>query len=169
MPIRSPRRLYLINLIQVNNDDDPEVIDRLPDQLIPQTKRPIIVKMKEGIGQYLGLTPLSWNDPQLSGIFKGIGLNKGQAYSRRVGGFKTVSFTLYPESLFQIKEKYYDANGVQRTPTTAFKSMTIGFPKGPTVDSVKKWLATCENFDQIRAFKMDGRSLVDLYEPSKAS
>jgi hypothetical protein len=169
MPIRSPRRLYLINLIQVNNDDDPTVIDRSPGLAITETKRPIIVKMKQGIGEYLGLTPINWNDPQLSGIFNGVGLNLGQRYSRRVGGFKTVSYTLLPESVFAIKERFYNNANVLQTPTTNFKSITIGFPKGPTVDNVRNWLSTTAKFDEIRGLRGPSGAYTDLYSPAKAA
>ena len=53
MPIRSPRRLYLVNEITVDLDDDPAVIDKSPSDTTPQTNRPIIVKMKEAIGDFL--------------------------------------------------------------------------------------------------------------------
>jgi hypothetical protein len=173
MPIRSPRRLYLINLIQVNNDDDPDVIDRLPGSALVETKRSIVVKMKQGIGEYLGLTPMNWNDPQLRGVFQGIGLNQGQSYARRVGGFKTLSYTLIPEELFEIEERFYDnnllGNPVLETRTSNFKSMTIGFPKGPTVDSIRTWLSTCENFDNIKGFRSPNGAYTDLYSPAKAN
>ncbi|NJL51406.1 MAG: hypothetical protein HC930_02875 [Hydrococcus sp. SU_1_0] len=169
MPIRSPRRLYLINLIEVNNDDDPDVIDRSPGLAITETKRSIVVKMKEGIGEYLGLTPMNWNDPQLSSIFKGGGLNLGQAYARRVGGFKTVSYTLLPETVFSIQEKFYDDDGNFQTAQSNFKSMTIGFPKGPTVDNVRKWLASTSKFDEIRGLRSPSGAYTDLYSPAKTN
>lgn len=165
MPIRSPRRLYLINLIQVNNDDDPDVIDRSPGVALTETKRPIVVKMKEGVGKFLGLTPMNWNDPQLRGIFKGGGLNLGQTYARRVGGFKTLSFTLLPETTFTIEEKYFNDQDVFVTRNSTFKSVTIGFPKGPTVDNVRRWLATTPNFNQIRGIRAPGGAYTDLYSP----
>jgi hypothetical protein len=101
MPIRSPRRLYLINSIEVNIevniDDIPDVIDRLPGDQTPQTKRPIVVKMKQGIGEYLGLVPLAYDNPLLSGVFEGSGLNQGQNFRKKLGGFKHGSYMLLPE------------------------------------------------------------------------
>jgi hypothetical protein len=169
MPIRSPRRFYKIELIKRNKDDNPDEIDKLPDDNTPQTTTSIIIKMKEGIGQYFGLSPVAYNDPIFNGVFAGNGLNKGAKYRRNVGGFKDAAYTLIANELFSIEEKYYEDNllgkPTLRTESKDFKTMSIGFPIGHTVHEVITWLATLENFDTILALRSPAGKRHDLYKP----
>lgn len=170
MPIRSPRRFYKVDLIKRDNDDDPDVIDKLPGDTLPQTTTSIVVKMKEGIGDYFGLTPAAWNDPIFSGIFGGNGLNTGAKYRRNVGGFRDASYTLIADGLFSIEEKYYEDNLLGKptliTETKDFKTMSIGFPIGHSVNEVIAWLATLDNFDTILALRTPAGKRHDLYSPT---
>lgn len=165
MPVRSPRRFYKINLIKRDNNDDPDVIDKLPGDTTPQTTTAIVVKMKEGIGQYFGLTPAAWNDPIFNGVFQGNGLNKGAEFRKNIGGYKNASYTLISETYFQIKEKYYEGELIV-TPTTRFKTVSIGFPVGHSVNEVVKWLATLQNFDNILALRTPAGKRHDLFTPN---
>lgn len=171
MPVRSPRRFYKVDLIKADQDDDPDVIDKLPGDTLPQTTRSIIVKMKEGIGKYLGLIPAAYNDPIFDGIFAGDGLNQGAKYRKNIGGYRDASYTLISETLFSIEEKFYDkalltGDTVLETRTTNFKTVSIGFPKGHSVNEVITWLATLENFDNILAVRTPSGKRHDLFLPS---
>lgn len=170
MPVRSPRRFYKINLITKDNDDLPDVIDKLPGDTTPQTRTAIVVKMKEGIGDYFGLKPVPWNDPIFDGVFKGDGLNKGAKFRKNIGGYKDASYTLISETLFNIQEKYYDKDllgkDVLETPKTDFKTISIGFPVGHSVNEVITWLATLDNFDNILAVRTPAGKRHDLYNPA---
>jgi hypothetical protein len=162
MPIRSPRRFYKIDLIKRDNDDIPDVIDKLPDDTTPQTTTSIIVKMKQGIGDYFGLTPANFDDPIFDGVFGGSGLNKGAFFRKNIGGFKGGSYTLISETLFSIQEKYYEGNVIQ-TPTTLFKTISIGFPTGHSVHEVIKWLSTLTNFKNVAALRTPAGQKHDLF------
>jgi hypothetical protein len=165
MPVRSPRRLYRTNLITVDQDDIPDVIDKLPGDTTPQTTRPIIIKMKEGIGDLLGFKPLAWNDPIFDGIFKGTGLNKGAKYRKLLGGYRDASYTLIAETQFTVKEKFINSSGSFTTLNTKFNTVSIGFPKGHSVNEVIKWLGTSTAFDQIAALRTPAGHRIDLYTP----
>lgn len=160
MPIRSPRRLYQIPSITVNLDDDPNATDTPGG-----TVRPIVVKMKESVGDYFGLTPLNWDDVILSGVFGGSGLNQGANYRKTLGGFKDASYTLISETFFSITEKYYEGTVIQ-TPTTLFKTITIGFPKGHSVYEVINWLGGLQNFSNVMAIRTPNGQRHDLFNPA---
>jgi len=154
MPIRSPRRLYEIVQMQVNLDDDPAAIDLPPGQTYAGDSRPLFVKMKQGIGDYLGLTPVPYNDTRLVGVFGGNGLNTGSPYRRRVGGFRDAAYTLIAKTTFVISETYFDpiTKTVVQT-NKQFRTMTIGFPKGHSVKEFVDFIATCDNFDKIQGYR----------------
>ena len=161
-PIRSPRRLYEIEEITVNFDDVPDAIDPPGG-----TVRNIFVKMKEAIGEYLGLEPIGYNDPRLIGTFGGNGLNTGSLYRRNIGGFRVASYTLIAESKFSLTEKFFNkSNDVYTEEVNQFKTMSIGFPKGHTVHEVVTWLGGLNNFSQIRALRTPAGRTVDLYDPT---
>jgi hypothetical protein len=166
MPVRSPRRFYLINNVTVDLDDDPDVIDKLPGDTLPQTTRPIIAKIKQGIGDFLGLEPLAWNDPIFTGTFGGEGLNQGATYRRVLGGFRDASYTLIAETQFNIEETFFDPNGIIVTESNLFRTVSIGFPKGHSVSEIIAWLATSDNFDQIAALRTPAGRRIDLFSPA---
>ena len=159
-PIRSPRRLYLISQITVNIDD----VNNAIDPVTGGTTRPIIAKIKEAVGEYLGLTPLAYNNAIFTGTFTGDGTNKDAKFRKNLGGFKDASYTLIAKDQFLIKE-------FVRAPITGnlsrvesdFKTITIGFPKGHSVTEVIKWLETSSKLPQIRALVTPAGHRVDLF------
>lgn len=150
MPVASPRKIYLIEGMTVNVDDDPGVIDNLPPGgSTVQTTRPVFAKIKKGIGDFLGLTPLDFDNPIFTGVFGGHGLNNGYTYRKTVGGFKVASYTLIAQDEFQIEELRPNLLGKLTPETNGFKTVSIGFPRGHTVSSFLTWLSARENFGQI--------------------
>lgn len=166
MPIRSPRRIYQIQDITKNVNDDPNAIDAPLDEDPNGSEVFIFAKIKQGIGDFLGLTPLQWDDAIFRGNFKeeGDALNRGASYHRNIGGFRVGSYKLIAETKFRIKEQYYSPVDNVFTETIGeFKTMSIGLPKGHKVWQVKRWLGGLENFDQIRAMVTPKGHLIDLY------
>lgn len=174
MPIRSPRKTYEIKTITRNLDDHPDRIDSPTDELPGNTDESIFVKIKLGIGDYLGLDPIAWNDPRLLGTFKTDDVdainpaqkgatNAGVTYHRNIGGFKQAAYTLIPVETFEIEEDFYDRASDKRvTAKKKFQSMTLGFPKGHKVWAFKYWLAAQENFETIRAFVTPAGKRINL-------
>lgn len=163
MPIRSPRRLYLISKMTRDVDDDPNVIDKLPGGSTTETTRPVIAKIKESIGDWLGFSPLAYDDPLFTATFGGSGLNQGAVYRKRFGGFKDASYILVAKTNFLIKEKFYDDSGVYQEETNSFKTMSIGFPKGHSVTEVINWLELSEKLNNIRRVITPAGVSVDLF------
>lgn len=159
MPIRSPRALYLISAIGQNLDDDPNKVDDDITLREGGTVIEIYAKIKKGIGDYLGLTPLAFDDPILTGQFQSKiadgnskSLNDGSSYRRNIGGFKVASYTLISKSVFQIQEEYYDKDtGVYTVATNPFRTMSIGLPKGHSVHEFIDWMKQWNNSDNIAA------------------
>ena len=167
MPIRSPRRVYKIEQIRVNLDDDPDNIDSAPDQTILGQSVFIYAKIKEGIGNWLGLTPLDYDAEEYRGVFGGNGLNAGSLYRRRIGGFRVASYRLVAKTTFNIEERYYE--GDSKTPTVAFKqfkTMSIGFPKGHSVWEVVNFLGTTGRIKDILRVIPPAGHAVDLFKSS---
>lgn len=153
-PIRSSRAVYQINLIRANNDDTPNIIDRTPAATNPETTRIIYVKMKVAIGEWLGLSPLAYNDPAFTGVFQPGGLNAGLQYRRRIGGFKQASYTLVAETFFEINELVTNLETGQVTrPIKRVKTMTIGFPKGHSVTEIINFLASTGRLPDIKGIR----------------
>lgn len=113
----------------------PEILDNTQP-----TGNPIIVKMKKGIAEYWGLQQIPTDDPRLRGVFAGAGTNAGATFQRRRGGFRFRSFTFLPVTQYSITEYYYDAQGNPISAPGNFNSMSIGFPKGVTVNEVVDWV-----------------------------
>lgn len=154
-PIRSPRAKYKIELIKVNLDDNDDAIDTAPTQTVAGTRRDIVVLMKESIGDYLGLTPMPWNDPLNFGIFKSPpdqagATNAGAAYLRRVGGFRQGSYKFVAKERYTISEIVANDNGFTRT-NANFRTFSIGFPRGHSMNEIVRWFATTSAFNATRA------------------
>lgn len=149
-PIRSPRRIYLIPTMARNVDDADDIIDNLPGGAEPKTTTQVYAKMKESIGNYLGLTYLPYSAPDFEGEFKPGGLNAGYKFRRRIGGYRFASYTLLPVTTFELVEIVY--NKATKTWTTIpnnFASMTIGFPVGHTVTTFIGFLGTTSRIPNI--------------------
>ena len=163
-PIRSPRRIYKIEQIKVNKDDNPDGVDQAPGETVNGTSVFIYAKIKEGVGKFLGLEPLPYDAPEFRGVFKGDGLNKGSIYRRRIGGFKVASYKLLPYGLFNIEESFYGkSDGLPKTETNQFKSISIGLPTGHSVWEVIYWLGQIGKIPEIRAVVTPSGVKHDLY------
>ena len=162
-PIRSPRKIYKIELITKNIDDAQNLIDNLPAGTETSTVTPIYVKMKVAIAEWLGLTPLAYNDPALTGIFAGNGLNNGASFRKRLGGFKTGSYTLIADTFFTVNELLVDVEaGTVTRPLKRVKTMTIGFPVGHSVNEVITFIASTGKLSEIRAIRSPSGAETDV-------
>lgn len=162
-PIRSTRQVYKIELIKVDNDDTPEVIDRTAAATQPETQRVIYVKMKVAIAEWLGLTPLAHNSPEFTGTFQGNGLNKGLKYRRKIGGFRVASYTLIATDFFTVSEQVVNLEtGQVSRPLKRLKTMTIGFPKGHSVTEIVNFLASTGKLPDIKAVRAPSGAITYL-------
>ncbi len=121
----------------------PEILDNQTP-----TPQPIIVKMKRGIAEYFALQQIPSDDARLRGVFAGTGSNAGATYQSRKGGFRYRSFKFLAKTQYAITEYYYDAQNNPVNTISNFKTMSIGFPKGVTVNEVLDWLLTKTNVDE---------------------
>ncbi|MGL5936664.1 MAG: hypothetical protein ACRCZI_13705 [Cetobacterium sp.] len=153
--------MYLFSTITVNLDDDDDAIDPATGG----TTRPIIVRMKQAIGDYFELTPLAFNDPLFTGVFGGNGTNTGAEFRRRLGGFKDAAYTLIAESTFDLTERVRQADGSVSNENRSYRSMTIGFPKGHSVTEVIDWLASTSRIDEIQALISPDGYRTDMFTP----
>lgn len=128
MPIRGNRKLYKIQEIKVG-----ELADGTGG-------RAIVVKMKEPIGDFLGLQQMSYNDPAFIGTFLGAGPNAGFKYIKRLGGFRESSFKVVAKTQFTIAEIVRKPDGSYGPENNTFKSFSIGFPGGVTVREFINWI-----------------------------
>lgn len=159
MPIRSPRALYEIRDFGVNYDDNPDAVDEAPIETEGGDVREMYAKIKTSIGDYLGLTPLPFDDPFLTGIFQSRipedrpqAGNVGSRYRKRLGAFKVASYKLISKTVFEIEEQYYDSEAEEYVNQTAnFKTMSIGLPKGHSVNEFIGWMLGWNNLENIAA------------------
>ncbi len=130
MPVRGSRKLYKIPEIQVGETAGGT------------GGRPVVVKMKEPIADFLNLTPMAYNDPELIGTFGGSGSNAGYKYIKRVGGFRYNSFKIVANTQFLISEIVKRADGTYGVESNNFRSISIGFPRGVSVREFVYWLGS---------------------------
>lgn len=103
----------------------------------------IVALMKRGIMEWFGLDPLKLNDPRVQGTFPSDSpdaTNQGKFYYRRIGGFRTGSWTLTKLGKFTITEYFFDENGAWQSQPGEFKSITFGMPGGVTVREIVEFL-----------------------------
>ena len=163
MPVRSPRAVYLITGVTSNVDDDKTKIDNLPGGTEPKTTKPVYAKMKISIGEFLGLTPLAATDAAFQGTFKAGGLNAGAKYYKNIGGFREYAFTIESKTTFSVNERVYNKTTKETTIVAKnFKTLSIGFPKGVTVNEFLAWIQTNAKLSQIRAVVTPKGRRVDL-------
>ena len=157
MPIRSPRYVYELNItITAYNDDDPAAIDTAPAQTVSGTARSLYVKMKKSIGDWLGLSPMAYNHPAFTGTFKAGqtgATNTGSKFRRKVGGFRVAAYTLIAETDFEIPELVKQDDGSYKTVNTKFKTISIGFPMGHSVNEFIDWLGTTSRIGEVAAVR----------------
>lgn len=137
MPVRGSRQLYKIPTIKVGEEANGT------------GGREIVVKMKEPIAKYLGLTPMRWDDEALTGTFGGTGLNQNYKYVKRVGGYRAASFTIVAKRQFQITEIIRDNSGNYTNRNKNFRSLSIGFPRGVSVHEFLKWIGANAKANEI--------------------
>lgn len=137
MPIKGPRKLYKIDEITIGGNK------------AGTTGRAIVVKMKEPIGNLLGLTAMANDDADLVGTFGGTGPNAGYKYIKRIGGYRHQSFILVASKEFKVTEQIRSLAGITGPVKKKFKSISIGFPKGVTVYQLVRWLADTDIGDDI--------------------
>ena len=162
-PVKSPLGLYKIDLIDVNLDDDDDAVDQAPTETEQGGKRPMVVKMKKAVAQFLGLSLIAYDDPVFEGTFGGSGLNQGAKFRKRVGGRGDASYKLVAKDKFTISEYIKTPSGTVRQ-NGAFRSIEIGFPRGHSVHEVIAWLATTPVFSQIGAIVPPSGSAIPLNE-----
>lgn len=126
MPVRSSRRLYKIEEITVLRPGGGTPVEE-----------PIVVKMKQSHADLLGLEPIPSDDPIWIGTFGGSGSNAGKKYHRNLGGFRERAYTLIAQTEFTVNERDSAGTG---TVASEFKTLTIGFPRGASVNEVFLWL-----------------------------
>lgn len=137
MPISGPRKLYKIDEIKVGEGPTGT------------GGRAIIVKMKEPIAKWFGLTQLSYDDPILRGTFSGVGTNAGYTYTKRLGGFRHQSFKLVANTSFFITERVRLPLGFGAPIIKTYKSISIGFPIGVSVHEFINWIASTGKVSKI--------------------
>jgi hypothetical protein len=137
MPIRSPRQVYKI----------PEITNKRANN----ANEPVIVKMKESIADFLGLTPVPYNDPIWNGTFSGSGSNAGKPYRRRLGGYREASYTLVANTSFRITELIRQADGSYNPVQKNFRTITFGLPAGHSVREVVAFIASKSILAQVNA------------------
>lgn len=138
-PIKSPRQVYKIDVIKVG--EGPAGTGGAP----------IYLKMKESVGDWLGLEPLSYDAPDWIGTFQGDGPNAGFKYRKNIGGFRVASFKLVAKTVFTITQLVSTEDGNYVPTPGNFKTVSIGFPKGWSVTEVVNWLSTFDNIETMKA------------------
>lgn len=163
MPIRSPRLIYEIIKIVENKDDNPDGIDVAPVETVGGLQEPIFAKIKKGIGDYLGLKSIPFNDPIFKGYFDGSGTNYGSEYRRNIGGFRVASYKFIAKSYFNIEEEYYDKEIKRYVVGKAdFRTMSIRLPKGHSVNEVIQWALSFDNLENIAAMVTPKGRRIDM-------
>lgn len=137
MPISGPRKLYKIDEIKVG------------ENAAGTGGRSIVVKMKEPIAKYFGLTQLAYDDPLLIGTFGGTGPNAGFKYVKRLGGFRHQSFRLVANTSFFITERVRLPLGFGAPIIKTYRSISIGFPLGVSVREFINWIASTDKISKI--------------------
>lgn len=151
MPIRSYRLLYKLEGITDLEPAPPDGIPDLPGTTPVKVSKPIYCLMKKSIGDFLGVVPLEWDAEELTGTFQGNGTNKGSLYRKRVGGFRVASYTLVSTGKFTINEYLVQKDGSIITTPKVFKTISIGLPKGHSVNEFIKFLKTRGVINQVSA------------------
>jgi hypothetical protein len=153
----------MVAAIDQNLDDVPDAIDQAPNETVGGTVIEIYAKIKKGIGDYFGLTPLPYDDPYLTGTFQGNGLNNGASYRRNIGGFRVASYKFISKTTFSIEEEYYDKDlGIYVQAPKNFRTLSIGLPKGHSVNEVVSWTLQWQNTDNIAGMVTPSGRKVDM-------
>lgn len=152
MPIRGDRILVKI----------PEITVKRTNAEGQETEVPIVAKMKRGVAEFLGLEELDPLDPEMFGEFGGAGSNAGARFYKNVGGFRDESYTFVAHGKFTITEYFFNEQDEWTNEESEFKSCSVGFPRGHTVNEFIDFVRGREQDvqDKIRRLRFpSGRSI----------
>lgn len=159
-PVRSYRLLYKIEGITSTIPTPPDGIPDLPGTVTPRIVKPVYCLMKRSIGDFLGLVHLDWDAEELTGVFAGDGGNKGSKYRKRLGGFRVAAYTLVAVDRFTINEYVPQEDGSIVVTPGKFRTVSIGFPKGHSVNEFVNFLKTTSRIPEIALIRTpSGRSI----------
>lgn len=160
MPVRSHRLLYKIESITDLEPAPPDAIPDLPGSTPAKIVKPIYCLMKKSIGDFLGLVPLDWDAEELTGTYQGNGGNKGSKYRKRLGGFRVASYTLVAVNQFELIEYVKQDDGSIDEIPKKFRTISIGFPTGHSVNEFVTFLKTTGVIGQVSLIRTpNGRSI----------
>jgi mRNA-degrading endonuclease RelE of RelBE toxin-antitoxin system len=160
MPVRSYRLLYKIEGITSLEPEPPDNIPDLPGTTPGKVTKPIYCLMKRSIGDFLGIVPLDWDAEELTGTYQGNGGNKGSKYRKRVGGFRVAAYTLVAIDRFTLNEYVPQEDGSISVIPGKFRTISIGFPIGHSVNEFVAFLKTTGVVGQVAAIRTpNGRTI----------
>jgi hypothetical protein len=170
MPIKSYRLLYKITQMSRAVDDNPSGVDPGAGGTPAQTTKPLYCLMKKSIGDFLGLVPLEWNAPELTGTFKvstatgeTVAGNEGTKYRKRLGGFRVASYTLVAITQFDITEYVKNqATGAITTSQKKYRTISIGFPTGHSVNEFVNFIVSTGKASQISGIRTPAGRLIPV-------
>lgn len=137
----------------------PDNIPDLPGATPGKVTKVVYCLMKKSIGDFLGIVPLDWDAPELTGTFAGAGGNKGSKYRKRVGGFRVAAYTLVAIDRFTINEYVPQADGSVVLTPGKFRTISIGFPKGHSVNEFVDFIKSTGIVGQVAQIRTPtGRS-----------
>lgn len=156
-PVKGPRLIYKLELTKytrVGGDDKPEA-GNTPAGAAPVAIKTILyVRMKKPVGKWLGLTPLPFDAPEYRGFFdqqsSDTATNDTYGYRRKFGGFRFKSFKLHAKTQFTINEMVKGNDELYTEVARRFRTISIGFPFGVTVDSFLGWLKSTSRMGEIQ-------------------
>ena len=160
MPVRSYRLLYKIEGITNTVTAPPDAIPDLPGTTPEKIIKPVYCLMKRSIGDFLGIVPIDWDNPELTGTFAGEGGNKGSKYRKRLGGFRVASYTLVAIDRFTLNEYVQQEDGSILVTPGKFRTISIGFPNGHSVNEFVDFLKGTGVIGQVaKIITPNGRSI----------
>jgi len=170
MPIKSYRLLYKIEQMSRAVNDDADSVDPGAGGTPAQTTQPLYCLMKKSIGDFLGLVPLEWNAPELTGTFKTstaagetVAGNEGTKYRKRVGGFRVAAYTLIAITKFDITEFVKDATTGEITESQKeYKTISIGFPTGHSVNEFVNFIVATGKAGEISGIRTPAGRLIPV-------
>jgi len=159
-PIRSYRLLYKIEGITYTIPEPPDAIPDLPGTTPGRITKPVYCLMKRSVGDWLGLVHVPWDADELTGTFAGSGGNAGSKYRKRLGGFRVAAYTLVAVDRFTVNEYVPQEDGSILVVPGKFRSLSIGFPKGHSVNEFVEFMKTTTRIPEIALIRTPaGRSI----------
>lgn len=128
-----------------------------PAPATTKSAKPIIVLMKRSHAKLLGLQQMTSNDPLLVGTKKQKinGVTTDVKYFRKVGGFKSKSYTFVGEKKWKLTQSVEQPDLTEKDTEVTRKTISIGFPDGVSIVELFAWLGTLpaafrDNLDYVR-------------------